>query len=383
MSTTPRKVVVLVDWFWPGFRAGGPIRSTHNLIRWLQHDFDFSVITSDTDHLADAPYTEVKSNEWTTTPDGIRTFYAPLCTLTRKQLKTLIQEESPDFLLLNSMFSLPFTIWPLWQFARKKSSLRILLAPRGMLADGSFSQKSRKKQIFLQLFRLKGWHRRITFIATGAHEAADIRRHFGPEVSLKIAPNLPEMELPPLKPMTKKPGEVRFISVARFSPEKNNLWLLQRFAEMKEPATLILYGPVGEKNYWQQCQGVIASLPPHLKVEYKGALPAEQIREKMEEAQFFLLPTLGENFGHAIFEALAAGRPVIISDTTPWRGLASVSAGWDLPLSDPSAFTAQLDHASRMDDAAFQPLSAGAREYARKFHGDAQLLEQNRAVFNP
>lgn len=383
MSSTRSKVLILVDWFWPGYRAGGPIRSTHNLIRWLQNDFDFSVITSDTDHLSPSPYEGIRSGEWTTTPDGIRVYYASLPRLTRSGLSALIAAEQPHYILLNSMFSLPFTLWPLLRFARKGSPMRILLAPRGMLAEGALNQKSRKKQLFLTLFRLRGWHRRVTFVATGDHEAADIRRHFGAAVSLRIAPNLPEPELPQVKPITKQVGEVKFISVARFSPEKNNLWLLERFAAMQQPASLLLYGPVGDENYFQQCKAVMASLPPHLTASYKGPVPPDQIRQRIEEAQFFLLPTLGENFGHAIFEALSAGRPVIISDTTPWRGLAAASAGWDLPLTDPLAYTACLDDASRMGDDAFQTLSKGAREYAHRFHGDSRLLQQNRSIFTP
>ena len=35
--------------------------------------------------------------------------------------------------------------------------------------------------------------------------------------------------------------------------------------------------------------------------------------------------TAGENFGHTIAEALAVGRPVLLSDTTPWS--ARVEAG--------------------------------------------------------
>jgi hypothetical protein len=29
----------------------------------------------------------------------------------------------------------------------------------------------------------------------------------------------------------------------------------------------------------------------------------------------------GENFSHSIYEALASGRPLIISDATPWSGM--------------------------------------------------------------
>ena len=45
-------------------------------------------------------------------------------------------------------------------------------------------------------------------------------------------------------------------------------------------------------------------------------------------ADLFVLPSLSENFGMAIAEALAAGTPVISTKGTPWRRLESEGAGW-------------------------------------------------------
>ena len=50
------------------------------------------------------------------------------------------------------------------------------------------------------------------------------------------------------------------------------------------------------------------------------------------EYHFFILPTLGENFGHVFIEALAAGCPLIISNRTPWLELEKKGIGWDIPL---------------------------------------------------
>ena len=68
----------------------------------------------------------------------------------------------------------------------------------------------------------------------------------------------------------------------------------------------------------------------------------ELIREAVVSSDLLFLPTAGENFGHAIQEALAAGCPVLISDRTRWRDLAPKGVGWDLPLSAPDRFVAVL-----------------------------------------
>jgi glycosyltransferase involved in cell wall biosynthesis len=51
-------------------------------------------------------------------------------------------------------------------------------------------------------------------------------------------------------------------------------------------------------------------------------------------ASLFLLPSHSENFGLVIAEALAAGVPALVTDTTPWSGLFLNECGWCVPWSE-------------------------------------------------
>ena len=57
----------------------------------------------------------------------------------------------------------------------------------------------------------------------------------------------------------------------------------------------------------------------NIRVEFKGPIPYTQVFGTLQQYHLFVLPTLGENYGHVIYEALSAGEPVPISDQTPWR----------------------------------------------------------------
>jgi glycosyltransferase involved in cell wall biosynthesis len=92
------------------------------------------------------------------------------------------------------------------------------------------------------------------------------------------------------------------------------------------------------------------------------------------------LPTTGENFGHAIFEALSCAVPVLISDTTPWRGLAAIRAGWDLPLQDPTAFAAVIDAYLAMSEAERWQLQRGARAAAEAWVRETGSVATTRAM---
>ncbi len=95
-----------------------------------------------------------------------------------------------------------------------------------------------------------------------------------------------------------------------------------------------------------------------------------------------MLPTLGENFGHAIFESFAAGRPVLISDKTPWRGLAAKKAGWDIALEDEKAFIAAVQQAAGMGQEEFNEWCDGARQLAEKVTKETDLKQHYLKLFN-
>jgi glycosyltransferase involved in cell wall biosynthesis len=117
-------------------------------------------------------------------------------------------------------------------------------------------------------------------------------------------------------------------------------------------------------------------------VHYEGPVKNEEVCSLIQLHHLFVLPTFGENFGHAIFEALAAGRPVLISDQTPWRRLEQQRAGWDLPLDDPQAFINVIQNVAQMNSSDFERWSRGAWEYASIHSEHATLREQYKELFS-
>jgi glycosyltransferase involved in cell wall biosynthesis len=91
------------------------------------------------------------------------------------------------------------------------------------------------------------------------------------------------------------------------------------------------------------------------------------------------LPSRGENFGHIVPEAWAAGCPVLVSDRTPWRNLAQQGVGWDLPLEPQvwvDAVQRCLDLSADDHYALRQRAVARSREVWREgLRGDAVLKE--------
>ena len=376
-------ILILTDWFAPGYKAGGPIRSCLNLARALKDHFRVHVLTTDTDFKALAPYPGITSNQWTDFEPGIQVNYLSDSSLNRYQIFQEIQALSPDIVYLNSMFSIPFTIWPLWMKRTHRYRGKVILAPRGMLHAGAMQYKTLKKRAFINVLKWLGIHKLIKFHATDGQEKQDINYFFGLKASIRVLPNLPNLTLPPFRQVQKKPGEVKWVYISRIGPKKNLLFFLEllRKSRKKGKIQFDIIGPIEDPIYWKKCQKIIESLPIHITVSLIGELPPQSIAERLWTYHFFVLPTWGENFGHAIFEAFVAGKPVLISDQTPWHDLRDRLLGWALPLDEPESFLKAIDEALVMDTSTYHRWSEHTRQFACDYIRQTDWVEGYSTLF--
>ena len=111
-----------------------------------------------------------------------------------------------------------------------------------------------------------------------------------------------------------------------------------------------------------------------------GEIANDDAPRVMAGYDLMFMPTLGENFGHAIFEALGAGTPVLISDRTPWRNLEARRAGFDLSLDDPAAFAAAIDRTAAQTPDERARWRDGARAEAERASLQSDAVALSRAM---
>ncbi len=385
MMTKPRLLVV-TEWFAPGYRAGGPIRSTTNLVAAMGRHFDISVVTSDRDLGMHAPYPGITPGAWTPYGDAARVQYVAPAHQTVGPMGKILQEVGADCVYLNSMFSARFTIPALVARWRLRLPGRMVLAPRGELLPGALRFKAAKKMAFLALLRASGVVPTLHFHATDDQEREAIvsRLAVSPAHVTTVA-NFPEPPGTALRPLAKSANAVRMLFLSRVAPKKNLVFLLERLRELPPDveAHLTIAGPQEDAAYWKQCSRVIQDMGARVRVDAIGAVAHDQVRSLIEEHHVFVLPTFGENYGHSIVEALGSGRPVIVSDRTPWRDLATRGVGWDLCLEEPSAFTAAITAAARLDQASFDRMCHAALTFAQGISSNEELTRLYVEMFMP
>lgn len=382
MSQEKRNILVFIDWFDPGYKAGGPIRSAVNFVKNMQHNCDVYVFTGDRDFGASDAYQGVQVNEWLSYDERVKVFYCTPDQLNMSMIAKVINTLRPTVIYLNSMFSRYFTIYPLLISRRNRWNTKVVLAPRGMLRVSALQFKPFKKKVYLRAFKLFGFHRHIDFQATDNTEYEDIKKVFGDDAQELLAPNWPGYVPPYAGSLLKEQGSLKIIFVGRLHPIKNLDFLLECLQQVQGNILLTIVGSEEDKVYVARCKEMVASLPENIQVDFKGEIPNNQLPDIIAKHHILGLPTQGENFGHAIFEALAGGKPALISDQTPWRNLQAVKAGWDLPLKEPQQFVQALQMAIGFEQAEYDQWSLAAWQHVEHTINKEELKVIYQKLFN-
>lgn len=359
-----RTILTFISAFLPGYRLGGPTQSVANLVERLGERFRFRIVTTDRDVGDTAPYAGITPMRWHRLGRG-EVLYAPPGALGPGACRRLLDEEKPALLYLNSFFDPRFTTLPL--LARRMSRARrtpVLLAPRGEFSQGALTLKAGRKRLFLAAAKAVRLHDGVQWQATSPQEEEDIRREM-PGADLRLMPNLPRAPQPVARAPRAAGAPLRLVFLSRISPKKNLLFALEVLARVSIPVDFTILGPHEDAAYWARCERAIAALPAHVRVTDGGPVEPARVVPALAAHDLFFLPTLGENYGHVIAEALEAGLRLLLSDRTPWRDLARAGVGHDLPLSDPGAFARAIEAEGALQaDAAMGERIARYREGA-------------------
>jgi glycosyltransferase involved in cell wall biosynthesis len=338
------------------------------------------VDTADRDLGDKGPYPNTTTDEWLESGSNNRVMYcSPRC-LRPGNFARLLTSVSADFVYINSMFSRRFAILPLLLHRLGRIGGRVVLAPRGTLQPSCLRFKSARKTLFLKLLKRLGIARRVHFHATDERERREILDVFGATTRITVASNFTEPPGPWL-PTSKPPGHMRGVLLGRMHPVKNIAWLLDALRQVRAPVSLDLFGPIEQPAYWHGCLRRMESLPAHVQVRYCGEIRQDQVRSTLDRYDFFLLPTTGENFCHSVYEALSFGKPVLISDQTPWRDLEARQAGWDVPLDDPARYVEVIERCAAMKQTEYEVWSQGAWTCASRYCSDPGRRQAYRSMF--
>lgn len=365
------RVVIPCQYFPPAVRAGGAPRSIAAIVAEESDRSSIEIITGNADLGADRPFSRTETDPVDTArPETLISRYSSREVWVAIWRRLRCRTADFDVLYLNSMFSPRYTLWPLFLMsAGLVPRRRILLAPRGELNDGALSIKPVRKRVVGRLVRPLLGRLDVTWHASSTEEADSVRRFLRGRGHPVFVRNDPAV--PPAPPSAPENTVLSLSFIARMVPIKNFEFLIRAAQSLTVPTTIVVAGALEDPDYWSRCTELIGRLPDHVSVEVLGHIESAAVAALLRRSDGMALPTLGENFGHAIAEALSVGCPVIIPDTTPWTAVVADGCGWVFDIDDPS------DLRRALEELAALPRSARNSARRRISHRYAQWWTAN------
>jgi glycosyltransferase involved in cell wall biosynthesis len=307
------KILHVVPTYLPARRYGGPIFAVHGLCKALvARGNEVAVMTTNVDGDDD-------SNVPLDVPvdmDGvkIRYFASPFRRLywspsMRKALHRTIRDY--DVAHLHSVFLDPTRIAAR---AAAAAGVPYVISPRGMLVPELIRQKSTMaKTVWLRLFERHNFEHASAVHFTSQREWDDAKEVGMPLPSPFVVPNA--IDLPPRRDVARDSATI--LVLGRVNWKKGIDVLIESLAHVAG-ARLIVAGNDDEK-YVPRLSELAERVGVADRVEFRGAVSGEAKEILLASATLFALPSLSENFGNVVLEAMAASTPVIVS---PQVGLA-------------------------------------------------------------
>lgn len=234
----------------------------------------------------------------------------------------------------------------IWEKLKKKNSTvpKLYLMPHGMLDPYFQKDKSRRLKSVRNWLFWKLVERRVVngidgVLFTCEQELLLARKTFAPyhpkgEFDVGYGIQSPPLESQkPIEEFYKKCPEVKlqpyWLFLGRIHPKKGVDLLLKAYLKLKEqdlivPA-LVIAGPNLESSFGKTLLKMSSGKP----IYFPGMLEGSAKWAAFRNCEAFILPSHQENFGIAVVEAMACGKPVLVSDQVNiWREIQTSKAGF-------------------------------------------------------
>ena len=359
MTNGKKDILIIMGRYLPGYKDGGPVRSIKNLVDYLGDEYNFKILTCDRDHGDEEVYPNIKVNDWNIVGKA-QVYYVPPKGFNFKTIKRLANES--DLVYCCGCFN-DYAINTLILKRFNQIKVPVVVAAMGLFSPMEFRLKYAKKKLFTTVFNLTGMFKNIYWSATSQMEIDEIKQQVRAKNNFFIAEDLPRKIGKIHITKEKESGKLKVVWISRIAPKKNLKGAIDILKKVKGEIEFTIYGPKHTPEYWNVCEEELNKLPANIKWYWKGHIESEKVVETLIDHHVFLFPTLGENYGHVIQEALSAGCPVILSDQTPWNNLEKSGIGFTYPLDEKDKFVSAINKYVDLNKKQFNEISNNALNY--------------------
>ncbi|WP_414623457.1 glycosyltransferase [Calothrix sp. CCY 0018] len=192
---------------------------------------------------------------------------------------------------------------------------------QGQLTSWALTQSKLRKQVYSTLVERRNLNHAAAIHCTTEAEAIDVRFYGVKAPIIKLPLGVSQVAINPQ-------AVAQLHSKYNISPQTPIILFLSRLRHNKRPDMLIkalnlintnfqdfhlLIAGTGEPDYVNYLKQLLISLNLTNRVTFTGFVQNEQKNLLLQGADMFVLPSVSENFSIATAEAMAAGKPVLVT----------------------------------------------------------------------
>jgi glycosyltransferase involved in cell wall biosynthesis len=362
------RILHVVPTYLPAVRYGGPIHAVHGLCRALARaGHEVSVLTTS----VDGPRDSAVPHDKAVNLDGVSVHYFPSHLMRRLYVSTPLARALPDavrradIVHLHSVF-----LWPTLAAARvaREAKVPYVLSPRGMLVGELIRRRNALiKRAWIALFERKNVEQAAAVHCTSELERSELLALGLTPRELIVVPN--GVDLPDTAPAPhrhSREGGNPVLYLGRINWKKGLDRLIEAMRDVPN-ARLVIAGN-DEENLTPGLQRQAHAAGIADRVQFVGYVEGAAKDKLLTEAGVLVLPSVSENFGNAVLEAMAHGCPVVVTKDVGLAQDIQASGAGVVTDGDPPALGRAI--ASLLGDSARRAAAgAAARSLARERYG--------------
>lgn len=263
--------------------------------------------------------------------------------------------------------------------ARQKDKPYVI-TPHGMLYPQALARSAWKKKLLLNLGGVEKDLRHATCIHATCDAEMKHYRALGYTNPVAVIPN--PMPIPSFIDDIKSEKSIKRIGyLGRIHPYKNTEALINAWItlgnEVKD-AQLIIMGR-GDNEYEAKMHQLVAR---HnlTNVEFAGFVNGREKFERLASLTALCVPSITENFGMTVTEALSVGTPVIASLGTPWQELNTKHCGWWVD-NDVETLADTISQALSLPQEAIDEMGNNGKRLVNEKYRDTQVAAMMKQLY--